>query len=299
MKIGIVGAGAMGSMFAYFFTKAKMDVTLLENNANIIKHYKHEINIIPDHEIIKIKLNIVDTLQHLKDREIIFIFVKSYDTEEAIKKITPNISKQTIIVSLQNGLGNREIIARFIPEDKIVYGSTSIGATKVDNSTIRLGGMGSIVIGGKSKSVKIIEEILVKAGLDTTVTDNPNAAVWKKAIINAGINPIGALLEIPNGKIISNEFAKSIQEQIVREAVYTAISLGLEFDPDDMIEQTRIVCEKTAANLCSMLQDITAKRRTEIDSINGKITEYAKKNSIATPYNDVMYNLIKAKELFY
>ncbi len=298
MKIGIVGAGAMGSMFANFFQQANINTVLFEKNAYLLANLKQGLTIILDDKKLKIKLDIGDDPKLLSGCNIIFIFVKSYDTEEAIKKISSGIDQHTIIATLQNGLGNKEIIARYIPEKKIVYGSTSIGATRVDNNTVRLGGMGNIVIGGKNEPVKIVEGVLKKAGLDVAITNNADAAIWKKAIINAGINPLGALLEIPNGKIISNEFTKNIQEFIVREAVKTALPLGLSFDPDEMVRQTRSVCEKTAKNLCSMLQDVIAKRRTEIDSINGIIIEYSKKNSIATPYNDMIYNLIKAKELY-
>ena len=141
-----------------------------------------------------------------------------------------------------------------------------------------------------------MEDILKKANLDVTVVDDPDIAVWKKAIINAGINPLGALLEIPNGGIISNAYSKRIQEQIVREAVNVALSIGITFNPDEMVELTRGVCEKTSKNLCSMLQDRQANRRTEIDSINGIIIEHGKRASITTPYNDTVYCLIKAME---
>jgi 2-dehydropantoate 2-reductase len=300
MRIGIVGAGAMGSIFAYFFVKAKTDVVIFESNTNTVMNYKHGINIILEEKKQKIRIPIDNNPQILAECDIIIIFVKSYDTEEAIKKIAPIIGKQTVIVSLQNGLGNKETIARYISEDIIVYGSTSIGATKIDNNTVRLGGMGDIVIGGTSQDkVKTVKNVLNLASLEITIAENPDAIVWKKAIINAGINPLGALLEISNGQIINNEYSKKIQEQIVREAVITAVSLGLLFDPDDMVCQTISVCEKTSKNLCSMLQDVIAKRKTEIDSINGIIIEYAKKSSIDTPYNVTIYNLIKAKEMLF
>jgi 2-dehydropantoate 2-reductase len=300
MKVGIVGAGAMGSIFTYFFNKANMDIALLEKDSNAIKNMKNGLNVLVDNKTENIKIEVSDNPLILKDCEIIFIFVKTYDTEEAIKEISSGITgkdKKSIVVSLQNGIGSKEIIAKYIPEDRIVYGSTSIGATRVDSRTVRLGGIGDIVIGGSEReAVAVVETKFKEAGLNVIVTGNPDAAIWKKAIINAGINPIGALLGVSNGEIIDNEYSRKLQERIVREAVEVANTIGLSFNSDEIVEQTRNVCEKTAKNLCSMLQDVNAHRRTEIDSINGVIIQYGIKNRIPTPYNDAVYCLIKTKE---
>jgi 2-dehydropantoate 2-reductase len=301
MKVGIVGAGAMGSIFAYFFNKANIGTAFFEKDSNVIKNMKSGLSITADNKTENIKVNVGDNPLVLNDCEIIFIFVKTYDTEEAVKKIVSEISapdKKSIIVSLQNGIGSKEIIAKYIPEERIVYGSTSIGATRVNSNTVRLGGMGDIVIGGsKKESVAVVGRILKEAGLNVIITVNPDEAIWKKAIINAGINPLGALLGVPNGEIVKNEYSRMLQEKIVREAVEVANSIGLSFNSNEMVKQTKNVCEKTAKNLCSMLQDVNAKRRTEIDNINGIIIQYGVKNSLPSPYNDAVYCLIKAKEL--
>jgi 2-dehydropantoate 2-reductase len=298
MKVGIVGAGAMGSIFAYFFHKANIEPVFLEKSNDIIKSLDNGLNIIAGNESENLQIGISNKPNILKDCTIIIIFVKTYDTEEAVKGIVQEIDKTSIILSLQNGIGSKDIIAKHIPEDRIVYGSTSIGATRVNSNTVRLGGMGDVVIGGANKeSVAIVGRILKKAEFNVNISVNPDEVVWKKAIINAGINPLGALLGVPNGKIIETEYGRRLQEEIVREAVKVAAGIKLVLDAEQMIEQTRNVCKNTSQNLCSMLQDISAGRRTEIDSINGFIIKFGKMKSIATPYNDVIYNLIKAKEL--
>ncbi|MFH0976891.1 MAG: 2-dehydropantoate 2-reductase [Spirochaetota bacterium] len=300
MKIGIVGAGAMGSIFAYFFHKADINLTFFEKNNDIIKNIGSGLNVILGDDTVNIKIDIGNNPLILKGCQIIIIFVKTYDTEDAVKEIAPEIDKTSIIVSLQNGIGSKDIIAKYIHEDRIVYGSTSIGATRVNGNTVRLGGMGDVVIGGADKeAVAIAGSVLKKAGLKVNVSVNPEEVVWKKAIINAGINPLGALLGVPNGKIIESEYGRNLQENIIREAVNVAAKIGLKLDADQMIEQTRNVCKNTSQNICSMLQDVKANRRTEIDSINGIIIKLGKLNSIPTPYNDAVYNLIKAKELLY
>jgi 2-dehydropantoate 2-reductase len=300
MKVGIVGAGAMGSIFTYFFYKANISTTIFEKDKNTIKNIKNGLKLVIGDETENIKIEVSDNPLILIDCEIIFIFVKTYDTEEALKIIASVITereKKSIIVTLQNGIGSIEKISKYISKDRIVYGSTSIGATRVNNNTVKLGGMGDIVIGGVNKdAVSAVENVFKKCRLNVLVTDKPDTAIWKKAIINAAINPIGALLGIPNGDIVKNEYSRDLQEKIVREAVEVADSMGLSFNTYEMIEQTRKVCENTSKNLCSMLQDVNAHRRTEIDSINGIIIQYGIKNNIPTPYNAAVYCLIKAKE---
>jgi 2-dehydropantoate 2-reductase len=123
--------------------------------------------------------------------------------------------------------------------------------------------------------------------------------VWSKAIINAGINPLGAILAVPNGMIIADEFSAFIQDAIIREAVAAAVARGIPLDAEAMVAAARDVCVKTSANLCSMLQDIQARRRTEIDSINGSIIESGVRYGVPVPVNRTMYGLIRAKELQY
>ena len=158
--------------------------------------------------------------------------------------------------------------------------------------------MGSFIIGGINKdSVKSVEDILRKAKFDVELTGSPDTAVWKKTIVNAGINPLGALLQIPNGMIINNEYTLKLQQTLVREAVKVANAAGIRFDVDEMVELTKNVCERTFQNLCSMLQDIKAGRRTEIDNINGIFIEYGKRYCVDTAFNEAVYRLIKAREM--
>lgn len=297
MKTGIVGAGAVGSIFSYFFRKMNIESVCYEKNSEVVKEIKKGLNVVINDTADVIAIDIHDRPDVLAGCGIIFLFVKSYCTADAIIDIKDKIDKDSIVVTLQNGIGNMEKVAEQIPAERIVYGSTVLGATKVDANTVRLGGMGNVVIGGDDgRAVRAVEVLLLSAGLDVQVTANPEIAVWKKTIINAGINPLGALLRIPNGMIIKNEHSLKLQQALVREAVNVANAMGIKLNADEMIEQTRSVCEKTCKNNCSMLQDETAKRRTEIDNINGMIVEYGKRNFVDTPFNEAVYLLIKAIE---
>ena len=297
MKVGIIGAGAMGSLFSTFFSKAEISHSIFEIDKNIVKTIKKGLTLIQGKEIEKFYPVIDSNPSILSDADIIFVFVKSYSTEDAIKSVEPHIKKDSIIVSIQNGIGNFEAIKKFIKLKQIVYGVTTYGAAKENPSTVRFGGAGTIEFGGKSKeAINRLSSILTLAGLNFSVTETPEKSVWQKALINAGINPIASILNITNGEIVNNEFSKKLQENILREGVAAAKIARIKIIEDEIITTTADVCINTSANRCSMLQDIKAQRRTEIDFINGKIIEHAAKEKTKVPFNESVYYLIKAIE---
>ncbi len=298
MKAGIVGAGALGSLFAHIFQRAGIPFSIYEKDNAVVEAINSNglaltENGVSDtiHPIINSKPGI------LSDADIILLFVKSYSTGDAVESIKHAIKNDSVIVSLQNGLGNYEAIARHIDENRIVLGTTTIGATKTGLSSVVMGGKGGITIGSVSAdSVEAADLLFSKTGFPLHRIFNPHIAVWKKAIINAGINPIASILDIRNGEILESEYAMRLQEKAVEEAVESAKAAGINIDYTAMLDEVRDVCAKTSANVCSMLQDIRNKRRTEIDSINGVIMESAAKSGILTPVTETLYLLVKGLE---
>lgn len=296
MKIGIVGAGSMGTLFAVYFTHMDIDTVIYEKNDRIVSAMKNGISI-EGKKSPPLRIKVSSDASSLEDRTHIFIFVKSYSTEDAVEDIAYIVSQNTIIITLQNGLGNVEKINRYFPLERIVFGTTSYGASKKDHNTLVPGGSGMVLIGGIDTSlVEAVNDLLKHCKITSRVTDNPRGALWRKAIINAAINPIGSLLNMQNGAILENIYTASLQKAIVYEAVDIAASEGINFRHDEMLEATRDVCRKTSKNICSMLQDITAGRQTEIDNITGEIIKTAKKHNLTAPYNESLMLLVKAQE---
>lgn len=298
MKAGIIGAGALGSLFAAFFAKSNIDYSIYEIDDTTADAVKKGLILISGDSSETFFPAIDTSPALLSECDIIFLFVKSYSTKDAAASVRDYLKKDAIILSLQNGIGNYETIAQYLSEDQILYGITTIGASKENPSTVRFGGQGIIEFGGSSKEAIIrLSAMLQNAGLDFSVTDTPANSVWQKALINAGINPIAAILSITNGEILNNPYSMKLQEMIIREGAAAAQAVGIIINAEDMIKRTIDVCRKTSSNRCSMLQDITNKRRTEIDYINGKIIDILSKSGISAPYNESVYSLIKALEL--
>jgi len=297
MKAGIIGAGALGSLFAAFFSKSGIDYSIYEIDRNTAEAVKKGLTLISGDSSQTFSPEIDTSPEILCHCDIIFLFVKSYSTGEAVSSVRDYLENHAIIVSLQNGIGNFETIAEHINEERILYGITTIGASKENASTVRFGGAGTIEFGGQSKEAIVrLSSMLRYAGLDFSVTETPAKSVWQKAIINAGINPIAAILSITNGEILSSQYSMKLQEMIIREGAAAAQTAGIILNTEDMIKMTIEVCRKTSSNRCSMLQDIANKRKTEIDYINGRIINILQKSGIAAPYNESVYSLVKALE---
>ena len=297
MKTGIAGAGSLGSLFASLFIRSGIDTVLYEISPDTVKCIKDELKIITPENNYVLHPVISDNPAILSDADIIFLFVKSYSTAEAAAVINQAAKNDSIIVSLQNGLGNFEALSKKINFNRIVYGTTTFGAAKKSPGEIVFGGRGSVSIGGASgDAVQKVYDLLLSAGIEVHITDHPEQTVWLKALINAGINPVAAILGIKNGQILENPFALKIQERILHEAVAAAKSIGLEFDYDKILEETRTVCSKTSSNICSMLQDHDAGRKTEIESINIKIAETGEAAGISMECNRMVSLIIKAME---
>lgn len=296
-KTGIIGAGAMGSIFAYFFSKAGIPTVLYEKIPSVVEKMSSGLNVVVGGSTERIAVEVSADPSVLRPCDIVFLFVKSHSTRDAAREVKAHLSPTSLVVTLQNGIGNMEALLEFFPEDRVVYGSTFIGANKVDERTVAYGGSVDIAFGGKDrKSCERVLDIFRRAGLSARIDPSPDVVVWKKAIINAAINPLGALLDIPNARILEIEEAKLLQEALAGEAVAVARRRGLDIDLGEMVELTREVCLKTAANISSMLQDIRAGRKTEIDSINGVISRYGRELGVPTPVNDTICSLVRARE---
>jgi 2-dehydropantoate 2-reductase len=298
MKAGIIGAGALGSLFAHHFHEHLIDFVIYEKNRDAVEDIqKNGLTIVKGETSKTIKPAISSSPDILNDSDIIFLFVKSYSTAGALTDISKSIKSDSLIVSLQNGLGNVEEIRKIIDAERIIYGATTVGASKSSHSTVISGGAGVINIGCSEQGhLMKVHHLLNNAGFSSYTSDDPDYIIWHKAVINAGINPIAAILNISNGGILSDKYASELQEKIIKEAVDAAAANSIKLDYTEILNTTRDVCDKTSSNICSMLQDLRNGRKTEIESINGKLIEYGDSKGLSLTYNRSLFLLIKSME---
>ena len=222
------------------------------------------------------------------------ILVKSWQTDRAARHVSSFLPGEGLALTLQNGLGNFEILGDVLGNDRIAQGVTTMGATLEAPGSVRAGGEGPTHIANHPR-IKGWVKLFKQAGIKVDVTENVEELVWGKLTINAEINPLTALLEIPNGELIKSQAAKTLMYAAAQEAanVAGALDIGLPFtNPARAVEEVAIA---TAANVSSMLQDIRRGAPTEIDAISGAIWQEGERLGIPVPISWTLWQLVRAK----
>ena len=304
MRIVVVGPGAIGCLIAAFLSKGKEEIWLLDKykeRAETINQKGIAIEGISGNWQAQVKATA--EVKDIGQVDLIIICVKSYNTKEAISSAEAAIGDNTRILTLQNGIGNIEIASELAGADKVIGGVTNLGATYLDTGKIRHAGNGETVIGridGKIPvEMRAIREIFNKVGLLTRISRDIKGLLWSKLIINVGINALTAITRLNNGRLTEFEGTRRILMKAVSEALKIAKRKRIRLIYDDPLAKVEAVCEATATNVSSMLQDVLKKKRTEIDFINGVIVRQGQELGIAVPTNAMLVDLVKTLEASY
>lgn len=294
----IVGPGAMGCLHAALLAEAGLRVTLLDHRAERAARLAHDgLSLeMPDGSTRTVAVPATAQAESVGSADLVLLFTKAYDTEGAIRHAAPVIGDDTSVLTLQNGLGNYEILQRHVLPAQVLAGVTSSGATLLGVGRIRVAGIGAIALGspvGNRERAEAAAGLFRQADLTAQVTDNVDAALWRKAIINAAINPLGALTGRRNGELLQHPPLRRLLGRVAQEAHQVALAARQPLADLDPVATVEEVCQATAANQCSMLQDVLAGRRTEIEQINGEIVQRGKATSLPTPLNEALVALIK------
>lgn len=304
MKIAIVGPGAVGSLLAAFLSKTKEEVWVLDKDkqrAAFIAQNGISVEGVSGNWHGKVR-STADP-QQIGQAELIIICVKSYSTKEAIIHAKSLVTEESKVITLQNGIGNIEIISEAVGQEKVIGGITNLGATYLEPGKVRHAGKGETIIGRIDAKIPVqmrsIREIFNKSGLEMRISRDIKGLLWSKLIINVGINALTAITRLNNGRLMEFEGTKKILREAVTEAVRVAKRKKIKLIYDDPLARVEAVCESTSANVSSMLQDVLKKKRTEIDFINGVIVRQGQELGIPVPVNSILLDLVKTIESGY
>jgi 2-dehydropantoate 2-reductase len=305
MKIGVVGAGAMGSLFGTLLAESGNEVWLCDIWEDHIRAVNQD-GLMVEYEAKtrKVRLNATTNPDKIGKCELVLIFVKSTQTESAAKIAAQLSDRNGFVMTLQNGMGNADTIAAYVESNRILVGTTSHGATLLGAGNIRHAGKGPTIIGiwaGADKEFKIARhtaDLFTQAGIETTAVEDVRAVIWDKLLVNVGINAITALTGIKNGQILDLESTRELSYLAVEEAAAVARAQGIEIDEDPMSHIFQVAVA-TAPNRSSMGQDVDHRRSTEIGSINGFVVREASLMGLAAPVNQTLTALVQTMEYHY
>ncbi|MFX1266727.1 MAG: ketopantoate reductase family protein [Promethearchaeota archaeon] len=320
IKIGFIGAGSIGSLFGGYLAAIQSKSYLIEVIFFCKEDHAKKINKNGLKIDLKGSVRIVDKIKAFKNLEdyitsqvdkpngfdFIFLTTKTYDIENALFQYMDLIEESKWLIILQNGIGNEDKIKKYCDKNKIVRIITSHGALLENPGYVYHKGTGFTYIGFPFQDLKnrgeyqdtryLLEEILKLAGIESSFTENIIEKSWEKAFINIGINALGALTRLKNGKLLESKGLKKIMAEAVKEALKVAELKEIELSKQNFIELTFSVAKETCNNKNSMLQDVLKGKKTEIDFMNGKIVEYARELGLEVPINEILTDLIKGLE---
>ncbi|TPJ30047.1 2-dehydropantoate 2-reductase [Mesorhizobium sp. B2-8-3] len=306
MRIAILGGGgAMGGIFGGYLARAGNDVTLIDVSKPAVAAINDNGLTIEEKDGTQPVIRVPASTEPSKvgPVDLIINFVKCYHTDAAVRAAAPMISGDTAVLSLQNGWGNAPRIAGIVGEDKVLVGLTYHGGTLLGPGRVKHPGVGMTYIGELSGKTtprldKVIETFRA-AQIETTKSERILDEVWKKLALNACTLPIAGLLHFMSHELVAFDATKSLMAAILREVVAVANAQGISLDYDERWAAITGLLEKAVGGKASMLQDVEARRQTEIEVINGAIVDAGKRIGVATPVNDTMVWMIQAKQAHY
>ncbi|MEW9670075.1 ketopantoate reductase family protein [Ammoniphilus sp. 3BR4] len=296
-KVSLVGLGAIGAAYGSKLHDLLKDSFQVVANEERIK--KHESN--------GIKVN--DRVYHFpyitpetktEPADLVIFAVKNAELPQAIEDIKHHVGPDTIILSLLNGISSEEEIYAAYENEHILYSmSVEIDAVR-DNHEIHFSTLGRIEYGERNNSlsddVLAVQDLFERAGIDYKISENISRTMWWKFMINVGINQTSAVLKAPYGVFQSVPMAYEWVESAMREVVVLSQKVGIDLKEEDIKKFWPIINNLSPKGKTSMLQDVEAGRKTEVEYFAGKVCELGKKYDVPTPINEQLYRMIRIIE---
>jgi 2-dehydropantoate 2-reductase len=304
MKIVVVGSGAIGSLYGAFLSRLEdTEVILVGRNPHVSAIQSKGLKIKGILGDYVFRLKAMKFASEVDEADLVIVTTKTYDTLTAAKSAKHLIESGASVLLIQNGLGTEELVAEALNTTKVLRATTCMGALRTAPGVVTATGCGLTEIGSRhlenQELVEKLTEMMKEVGFDVRSSDNIEGVVWTKTLVNCGINPVGALTGLTNGQVYNNKALRGLIVRLVEEAVKVVEALGIELTTEDPVRYALGTAKATGDNINSMLQDLQAGKRTEIDAITGEVIRLAKEHGIETPSSEAVYALVKALESKY
>lgn len=300
MKIAILGAGAMGSLFGGLLSQ-KNEVWLVDIDQHRVKKIQTDGVTIMDNKGEGVfHPTAVSESSNLSAMDLVIVFVKAMHTVEALNQNKNLFNDQTFLMSIQNGVGHEEKLLQFSDKDHVIIGMTQHNASINQDGSIHHGGSGNTVLGllnGDSAEIQFIADDFSNCNIQTEVANNVKYYIWQKLFLNTAVSSLTAILQVPLGYIIDNPFAKDLMVKLAQEAVKVANHECENcFLLEDVVADITEVISHARNGYTSIYSDLKEGRYTEVDTISGSVISIGKNFGVETPYHEAIVAIIHALE---
>jgi len=295
MRICVFGAGALGSALGGLLA-CDHDVVLVGRKAHVRAIRNGGLRLLGDGRR-RVRVAAAEDLADVDPTELVVLTTKAYDTERAVAILRRWAEERTKVLTLQNGLGNLELLRRWKGR-RAFGGITTMGATLVGPGRVRIAGLGKTVVGSDAdaRGAHAIAEALTSSGIPTSTTSDIVHEMWGKTVVNACINPTTAILGVTNGRLLESAVIRRLLSAVCEECVAVASREGVDLSARELRNKAFKVARNTARNKSSMLQDVENGKRTEIRQINGAFVALGDRHGVPTPLNDVLAAMVDTIE---
>jgi 2-dehydropantoate 2-reductase len=304
-RIAVLGAGAVGCYFGGMLARAGAPVTLIGRAPHVEAIRRDGLFLDTLHFQQQVTVAASADAGPAHEAEIVLVCVKTLDTETAARALATQRTRETIVLSLQNGVDNVDRIRAAAGIDAIpavVY----VAAEMTGPGRVKHTGRGDLVIGALSererndercrRQLESIAALFVRAGVPCVVSENIQGELWAKLIMNCTYNALSALGRVRYGRMVQNAWARAIMTRVTEEVLAVGRAAGVRFPDKDLLDAVWKLGEAMAGALSSTAQDIARGKRTEIDSLNGYVARRGAEFRVPTPVNQTLHALVKLLE---
>ncbi|HYF84256.1 MAG TPA: ketopantoate reductase family protein [Clostridia bacterium] len=297
-NVSIIGLGAIGGSYAAKLCDTdSIDFTVIADSRRIEKYYLNKLTVNRK----PYDFNFVQPDNDGDYADLILIAVKYHNLNQAIDSVRKRVGPETIIISLLNGIDSEEIIGEAFGIDKLLYAScVGIDAVRTDND-IRYTTFGKLYFGERlnqlhTERVERVKALFDEAQIPYFIPEDMLKAIWWKYMVNIGVNQASAVLGATYGVFHTIHEAHELLDAAMKEVIAVSAKAGVSLGEEDIAEVHKLLGTLSADGKTSMLQDIEAGRKTEVEMLSGALREMGKKHGVPTPVNDTLFRMIRTLE---
>lgn len=294
MRIAIIGSGALATYFGYRLKQVNPEMV-------VFSHWRERMEAIHTGAFVVLEADgseklfsceVADYTYTNNTFDVVLVLVKSYQTEIAalFLKKSGLLTENSVVLTLQNGMGNIDMLQKHLPHNNVMAGSTTQAAVNLGADTVRNAGNGNVVIGSnQSADNALLMQLFQSAGFEVQLSNSIESVLWSKLVVNCAINLLTAVLGVPNGFLFDNPVAKKCMHQMAMEAANVAKAKGIPLVYQNPVEKVDEVARQSATNTSSTLADVIQNRPTELPAMNGYLLSVANELRVKCPFNKTLY----------
>lgn len=300
MKIAVLGAGAMGSIYGGHLS-LKNEVYMIDKKQELVDEINNNgLKLFENDKDVIYRPNALTESKSIGEVDLVILFVKSLYSKTALMENSNIIGVNTYVMTLQNGAGHEDIISEFVPMERIIIGTTEDNGAILDTGYVRRGGMGKTNIGmlipDKNGTLEKVKEVFDGCGFDTHIYSNIKQLIWDKLFTNVSLSALTGVLQVPMGYIAEDKYAWEMAVILIKEAMAVAEAMGLKFNEEEIIERVKNTSLSSPEGRTSIYTDLKKGRLTEVNTISGAVVKAGEKLGINVPSHKMIVNLVHAME---